>query len=248
MPPITAAQIQLNLGRRLLIANDLAGAVAHFDEALRLDPGNSVVLNDRGTARFRQDDLRGALADLDIAIELDPGNYRFYSNRGNMRHRAGDLDGAIADFDRLLAMKPDFAIGYIFRGNVRYHKGDLPSFRTDYETAFRINPQVSAAVVIQRLALGPERDPIAPCNEHLASNPNDSVAMGRRCLVHFLQGKDTEAQADLDRYLTLDPGGKYRMEWMIRAAKDYRSTHGLLAPANAGTRLHPRGPGAAAEC
>jgi tetratricopeptide (TPR) repeat protein len=228
MPPITAAQDHLDLGRSLLLANDFARAVLHFDEALRLDAGNAVVWNDRGAARFGQGDVHGALADLDAAIRLDPGNYRFYINRGNMRHRAGDLAGAIADFDRLLAMKPDWAIGYICRGNARYHHGDLPGFRTDYETAFRLDPQASATAVIQRLTRGLEPDPLAPCNEHLASNPNDSVAMGRRCLVHILQGKDAEAQADFDRYLTMDPGGKYRMGWMIRAARDYRLTRGLL--------------------
>ena len=52
----------------------VAGSLAAFENALRLDPNNSVAYSYRGTGRLALGDMAGARSDFQRALALDPGN------------------------------------------------------------------------------------------------------------------------------------------------------------------------------
>ena len=60
---------------------ELDGALAEFDTALRLDPGLASAYNNRGVVRHQLRDLPGALADFDAALRLNPRFADAYGNR-----------------------------------------------------------------------------------------------------------------------------------------------------------------------
>ncbi len=78
---------------------DLVGAIADYDEAIRLDPTLAPAFINRGLARNEQGDRVGAIADYDEAIRLDPTYAPAFYNRGVPRHEQGDRVGAIADYE-----------------------------------------------------------------------------------------------------------------------------------------------------
>jgi tetratricopeptide (TPR) repeat protein len=78
---------------------ELAGAIAAYSEAIRLNPAYAAAFYNRGIARGTAGGLRGAIADYDAAIRLDPEFAFAFHNRGIARGAAGDLRGAIADYD-----------------------------------------------------------------------------------------------------------------------------------------------------
>ena len=52
---------------------DLTGAIADYDEAIRLDPKYTAVYINRGEAKFALGQMQPALSDFERAYDLDPG-------------------------------------------------------------------------------------------------------------------------------------------------------------------------------
>src|SRR5271166_5173101 len=83
---------------------DLDGAMADYNQAIKLNPKHAAPYNNRGNVKLRKGDLNGAIADYNQAIELNPQYGLAYRNRGNAKRKKGDLDGAIADFNRAIKL------------------------------------------------------------------------------------------------------------------------------------------------
>lgn len=84
-------------------------ALADYNKAIELDPGNAQAYYNRGTLMFISlTNYTGALANFSKAIELhsDPQEYDIYFWRGNARAELGDYAGAIADFSKSLELNP----------------------------------------------------------------------------------------------------------------------------------------------
>jgi tetratricopeptide (TPR) repeat protein len=92
----------LHVTRGLLLAeDDPAAAVEAFDNALRLDPGNTTALANRAVVRFGTGDAAGAKADLDAAITIaDSPELRL--NRSVAERALGHADAAVADLQAAL--------------------------------------------------------------------------------------------------------------------------------------------------
>ena len=56
---------------------DLEGAIADFDEAIRLDPDYAIAFYNRGIARGEAGDLEGAIADVEQGSRLAPNDEDF---------------------------------------------------------------------------------------------------------------------------------------------------------------------------
>jgi tetratricopeptide (TPR) repeat protein len=75
----------------------LDDAIADYDEAIRLNPGDALAFRKRGVARAAKGDYDGAIADYDQAIRINPQYASAYYRRALARRAKGDLRGAIAD-------------------------------------------------------------------------------------------------------------------------------------------------------
>jgi tetratricopeptide (TPR) repeat protein len=117
---------------------DYKGAIADYDQSIKLKPDYSIAYNNRGLARRDLGDNQGALADYDQAIKLKP-DAKIYDNRGVLRSDLGDNQGALADFDQAIKLKPDFAVAYNDRGLTRRDLGDIKGAITDFDSAIQIN-------------------------------------------------------------------------------------------------------------
>ena len=85
---------------------DSARAIADFDQAIRLDPKDSLAFHNRGLAYRSKGDLAHAIADFDESIRIDPKFARAYYNRGLVYGKKGDSRRAVADFQEAMRLDP----------------------------------------------------------------------------------------------------------------------------------------------
>jgi tetratricopeptide (TPR) repeat protein len=117
---------------------DWDGAMADYNQAVRLDPNYSAAYDNRGNVKRQKGDLNGAMADINQAITLNPKNATAYFNRARVKEKKGDLDGAIADFNRAIGLKPNYSAAYRDRGEVKRKKGDIKGADADFNQALKL--------------------------------------------------------------------------------------------------------------
>ena len=136
---------------------DWDGAMADYNEAIRLDPNYSAGYDNRGNVKRQKGDLNGAIADINQAIRLNPKNAIAYFNRARVKEKHGDLDGAIADFNQAISLKPNYSSAYRDRGEVKRKKGDINGANADFSQALKLGAKLSFAR--RRGGDGPDADP-----------------------------------------------------------------------------------------
>jgi len=105
------AKLHTNRGVELKRKGDFDGAIADYDQAIRLNPGDHFAFNNRGNTWRDKGDLDRAIADYTEALRLDPGYTAVLINRALVYERKRELALARADYEAALAQPPKYANG-----------------------------------------------------------------------------------------------------------------------------------------
>ena len=119
------ANSYLDRGLNWLSKGEKACALADYETALKGEPDNALILNNRAGIRHDKKDYTGALADYDRAIALKPDWAAAWCNRGVTRRVMGELKRAVSDYDRAIELKPDFALAYANRARAKKEQGRM---------------------------------------------------------------------------------------------------------------------------
>jgi tetratricopeptide (TPR) repeat protein len=119
---------------------DYDGAIADFNRALALRPGDADTRFNLGLARGSKQDYAGALAEFNRALALRPGDPEIWLSRGSVKFYQEDYAGAIADYDRAVAVRPDYALGYYARALAQRRRGNYDGAFADYDRAIALDP------------------------------------------------------------------------------------------------------------
>ena len=129
-----------NRGLVYLRKGSIDRALQHFDQAIRLDPGDAKAYNNRGLAYHQKGNIDGAIQDFGEAIRLDPGFALAYANRCwayGLRRRP---DEALRDCNESLRQRPDQPNILHSRALAYWLLGDRDKARRDLDRARQINP------------------------------------------------------------------------------------------------------------
>jgi tetratricopeptide (TPR) repeat protein len=131
---------------------DLAGAVADYLRAVKLDSGSvpasklESAYHNCGIVRFELGAFDAAIADLSRAIELKPNDQDLFNDRGVAKWNQGDIEGAIADYNQSIAINPKTAArAYRNRALVKSSQGDKGGAIADYNQAIELEPRNAIA-------------------------------------------------------------------------------------------------------
>ncbi len=117
---------------------ELQKSIAHYSEAIRMDPSSYAARMGRGAAYAKMGRMEDAEADFSMAVESRPRDPRAYHFRGLARLGRGDRQAAVEDFSQALELNPRYAIAYFSRGTARSELGDLEGAGADMAMAARL--------------------------------------------------------------------------------------------------------------
>jgi tetratricopeptide (TPR) repeat protein len=116
----------------------------YYAEALRLDPGNVRLWNERaGFQLTYQNDAGAALATLDASLALDDRFPPTHLLAGEAYLALGDRDAAGQSIDRALALQPDWPEAVSKRAFVYFQQGRLEDAIAAYARYVAIAPDAS---------------------------------------------------------------------------------------------------------
>jgi tetratricopeptide (TPR) repeat protein len=188
---------------------DAAGAMADLDAALRLEPGSTQTIFNRGLVRFKLGDLAGAVDDFTRCLELQPDFALAYSNRAQAELRRGRMAEARRDLDRTLDLRPDHALSWADRGLLRSRAGDLDGALSDLGRALRLKPEPT--YYLRRATVsgmkGDLEAAVLDLDAALRLKPDYAEAYAGRGMARLEQGRNPDAEKDLQKALELLPAG-----------------------------------------
>ena len=204
-----AAAAALKDGNARLARGDFNGAVAAFDDAIRLDPGQSAALGNRAFAYWRKGEIDRAIGDYSQAIELDPSNFTNRLNRAIAYNRVGEYERAVADLDRVIAAQPDNVEALNSRCWARAMLVHLQEALADCNDALKRRAN-DANILNSRgfvhLRLGRLDRAIADYNAALRAEPKLAGSLYGRGLAKVGRGDRAGGNEDVAAARALDPG------------------------------------------
>ncbi|MCB2100013.1 MAG: tetratricopeptide repeat protein [Rhodobacterales bacterium] len=189
----------------LRAANDPAGAIRLYRQALSLIPRHVPILNDLGATLMRMGDLSAAEAPLRAARAADPGHRPSAANLATLLRLRGRHQEHLALLTEILDRHPADGQAALDRGDARRRAGDLAGAVADYRRASETAPHLAAAWINLGGALlqsGDAGGAIAAYESLLAREPDHGRALAgawqaRREICAF-DGIDA-VEAGLDR-------------------------------------------------
>lgn len=182
---------------------DKKGAIADFDQAIRINPNNGSAYTSRGYVRDFLGDKQGAIADYNQAIRINPNDAEAYFNRGNFYAELGDRKSAIANYVMALQIEPEWLGASSNLMAVSYDK----NFRiTDYDQVIQLFPN-SAFVYRYRgkaqLELRDNKGAVSDYSKAIRLDPNYANAYYGRGIARSALGDKRGAILDLQKAAAL---------------------------------------------
>ncbi len=192
---------------------DFRGALADYNQAIALNPKNSIAYNNRGFLKSQKlNDVQGALSDYNQAIALNPKNSVAYNNRGLLKsQKLNDVQGALSDYNQAIALDPKDSNAYSNRGLLKKNKlNDVQGALSDYNQAIALNPRYSVAYnnrgVLKSQKLNDVQGALSDYNQAIALNPKDSNAYYNRGVLKYQNLNDVQgALSDYNQAIEINP-------------------------------------------
>ncbi len=221
---------------------DNKGALAAISEAIRLEPEDVIILNEKAGLLLQLGDKKGAIAIYDIILAKGK-KYWAYLNRGNVKSELGDNKGGIADYDIAIRINPQLADAYTNRGNAKSRLGDKKGAIADYDIAIRINPQYALAYNnrgFTKSELGDKEGAIADYDTAIRINPQSDVAYGNRGFIKSELGDKKGAIADFDTAIRINPQSALDYYNRGNTKSELGDKKGAIADYDLAIRLNPQ--------
>lgn len=195
-------------GLELAKQGDKPGAIAFYNQALKLNPKDAKTYYQRANARYRQGEVTEAIEDFSEAIKIDPEYGDAYYNRGLAYYAQGNYGNAIADFTNVLKLNPDDADAYYERGLNYYQIQEYSLAIEDYSSTIMLQPNNVNAYTsrgLAKAAAGDKPGSLADYTEAQKINPNDPLIFYNRGRARFHLADYRGAMQDYTKVLELKP-------------------------------------------
>lgn len=192
-------------GLALMAMESYDKAVADYDRAIEMSPGEGAYYNSRAKAYHNKGDYEAAMKDYNKALELSKDNAKFLNNRGILYRDMKQYDKAIADHDQAIKLQPLYAEAYNSRAWL-YATSDNAKF-------------IRARKAVE--------DAKRACE---LTGWHDDVMVGTLSAAYARAGKFTEAKKWIKSAMTMNPyrftDKRKKMNQMFDSNKAYTDSKG----------------------
>jgi tetratricopeptide (TPR) repeat protein len=134
-----------NLGYLLHDKGRADEAIAHYQQALQINPYFAEAHNNLGNVLVQKGRLEEAMAHYQQALQINPYFAKAHYNLGNALFQKGQVDEAMVHYQQALQIKPDYAEAHVSLGNVLLPKGRVDEAMVHYQQALQIDPDFAEA-------------------------------------------------------------------------------------------------------
>jgi tetratricopeptide (TPR) repeat protein len=194
-------------GRAHLAAQRPLAASRDFTRAVGLDARFSAAYRSRAEAKLAVERWDEAIEDFSRAIAFDPRNADLHVARGGAYLEAGNAASAIKDFTTAIEIAPRNVAAYVARG-LAYARSELSDEAlNDFARAIEFEPRSAKAFAYRAWTYRQQRPELAlkDVERALRLDAASAEAHWARGAIHEAQGRGTQAVADLEKALSLDP-------------------------------------------
>ena len=124
---------------------DFQDALAHLNEALRLNPGDPEAHNNMGGALQRLGRYGDALREHEEALRLNPALVEARYNAGVCQQALGHVEEARAEYAAAVHAQPDYAMAHYNLGTALTLLGRTGEAESAFTTAIRLAPEFAPA-------------------------------------------------------------------------------------------------------
>ena len=132
------AEVYINRGVAKSQLGKHEGALADYDEAIRLKPNYAEAYNNRGQTNTLLGNHQDSLTDYNEAIRLKPDYAEAYYNRGTTKVILGRYAEAIADLNEAIRSQSNSVSAYANRGSAKMNLGRIDEARSDFQKALEL--------------------------------------------------------------------------------------------------------------
>ncbi|MCT7975086.1 tetratricopeptide repeat protein [Laspinema olomoucense] len=154
-------------------------AIAHFTEAIALNPEYAWATAHRGETYCLMKRYSEALEDFNRAVELTPTAWN-YAHRGAVYRKLYRYEEALGDFNQAIAIEPNYAWAIAYRCLIYDLMGRYQEGLREFDRAIALEPSLYPTWRSKRgLILYYQREyaeAIACCDQALQHNPQDHQA------------------------------------------------------------------------
>lgn len=216
----------IGLARALTLQRFFSAAIDTYLKCIEADDRFALAYEELGAVyRHNLKDADTAIRWFDKAVAL--GSPDGYAERGIAKMAKDDLVGAAADLSRAIEINPKMAYAYANRAECYVKMGKLAPATSDVETVLTTNPNWWYPLAVRGLIKKAKKDlagALVDFEESIKQNRNQRNLMYRG-LALLEMGKSTEAQADFDELLKMDPSCKVQLESEIAKLGSGRPMH-----------------------
>jgi tetratricopeptide (TPR) repeat protein len=204
--PKTVAKALIFRGQAYRNRGDNQRAIADYNRARQLDPGQSLLI--LGLTLTAKGEFDLAATALEDRTRQAPKDAIAHNALGNVRLRRNELDRAIDAYSAAAKADPSFAFAYRNRGYVLGVKRERDRAIEDFNKAIALNPTFedaynSRGVVLD--AMGERKRAIADFDKAIELDPGFARPYNNRGNVHRQNGETDKALADYNTAIRLDP-------------------------------------------
>jgi tetratricopeptide (TPR) repeat protein len=161
------ADLYAQAGQAYYLAQVYDRAIAMFDRAIAIKPGNADLLIDRAVARDDSGQHFEAIDDLNAAIDIDANRPEAFLYRAAAYRHVGSLDLALDDANRAVAMSRRSPEALLERAQIKELRKDVAGARADLQALVKLAPKsIQGQEAAKRLArLGAPGAPNPPARK-----------------------------------------------------------------------------------